>query len=206
MTALSARQRRLRTLGRRSARILAVALIVGGLVLADQLGAFGRAAQGDWDRYHDRQFKVARIVDGDTLDVDCPDAKGGFRTTRVRLLGVDTPESVKPDTPVQHYGREAADYLREAAMGKTVTLRLDRSRTRGRYKRLLGYVISPDGKNINQQIVATGHGYADPRFRHPLRRQFKRAQAEAKETRRGLWRDVTEADLPYYYRDKMKLP
>lgn len=203
---LSTRQRRLRYLARRAGLGAGIVLIVAALILADRLGVFGWARRDDWETYHDKQFKVVRVVDGDTLDVDLPDRLGGYRTTRVRLWGVDTPETVKPDTPVEHYGPEATRFVRAAVLGKTVTLKLERARIRDGYERLLAYVIGPDGKNLNERIVATGHGYADPRFRHRLGRQFKRAQAEAMKAGRGLWKLVTDADLPYYYRGKLKLP
>ncbi len=118
---------------------------------------------------------------------------------------MDTPETVKPDTPVEHYGPEATRFVREAVTGKAVTLRLDRLRVRDRYHRLLAYVILPDGTNLNGRIVATGHGYADPRFRHPLQRDFSRAQRQALKQGKGLWRDVRDEQLPCYYRGRMKL-
>ncbi len=200
------RQRRLRYLGRRAGVAAATALFVAALVLADRFGLFGWAGQDDWQTYHDKQFKVVRVVDGDTLDVDFADRLTGHSSTRVRLWGVDTPETVKPDTPVQHFGPQATRFLRSATLGKAVTLKLERSRIRDDYERVLAYVIGPDGANLNKQIILTGHGYADPRFRHPLQKQFKQAQAEAMSQRRGLWKDVPDADLPYYYRGKLKLP
>jgi len=174
------------------------------MVLADRAGFFGIAPRSDWDKYHARKFKVGRIIDGDTLDIDCPD--GRFSRTRIRLLGVDTPETVKPDTPVEHFGPQARRFTESAAMGRTVTLKLDRMRIRDTYNRLLAYVILPDGTNLNERIIATGCGYADPRFRHPLMREFKQAQAEAMKDRMGLWEQAADADLPYYYRGKLKIP
>jgi micrococcal nuclease len=201
---LSPAQRRLRRVVRRAAWAAGIVAVLGLLALADRAGVFGRRRQPDWPKYHGRPFKVARIVDGDTLDVACPD--GRYDRTRVRLLGVDTPESIKPDTPVQHFGPESTAFLRERVLGRTVTLELDYLRTRDIHNRLLAYVIGPGGENINEAIIATGHGYADPRFRHPLARSFGQAQKQAMQQRRGLWEDATDADLPYYYRGKLKLP
>ena len=203
---LSHRQRRVRYFLRRAAWVVVVAGVLAAGAWADRAGLFGRAPKGDWLTYHDQQFKVVRVIDGDTLDVNHPD--GRYSTTRIRLWGVDTPETVKPDTPVQHFGREATRYTRAAALDKTVTLELYPLRTRGQYNRLLAYVIGADGTNLNEAIIATGHGYADPRrqFAHPLQRRFEQAQRAAMKARRGLWKDVTEDDLPYYYRGKLKLP
>lgn len=184
--------------------LVGAAAVVAGLILADREGFFGQAPSSDWDKYHARQFTVARIIDGDTLDIDCPD--GRYYRTRIRLLGVDTPETVKPNTPVQHFGPEAGRFTKSAAMGRTVTLKLDRAKTRDTYNRLLAYVILPDGLNLNERIIATGCGYADPRFRHPLMREFKQTQAEAMKARMGLWEKASDADLPYYYRGKLRIP
>jgi len=203
---LSPRQRRLRYLARRALWTAGVALALAGLVVADRLGAFGRAAQPDWERYHDRTFKVVRVIDGDTLEIDSPDRRGGFGTTRIRLWGVDTPETVKPDTPVQHFGQEATRFLRHAVLGKIVTVKLYRPRTRDAYDRLLAYVIGPDGKDLNERIIGTGHGYADPRFPHPLRTRYRMCQSEAMKARAGLWKEAVDDDLPYYYRGKLRLP
>lgn len=201
---LTRRRRRMRQAVRKFFFLAGVAAAVAGLVLADRAGFFGVAPENDWDKYQGGRFRVGRIIDGDTLDVDCPD--GRFGRTRIRLLGVDTPETVKPNTPVEHFGPQASQFTKSAAMGRTVTLRLDRVRTRDIYNRLLAYVILPDGTNLNKRLIAMGYGYADPRFDHPLKREFKQAQAKAMKGRMGLWAQADEADLPYYYRGKLKIP
>jgi endonuclease YncB( thermonuclease family) len=202
--ALAPARRRLNYLFRRVLAVAVAGAVVAALGLADRAGLFGLAARRDWDKYNDRQFAVVYVVDGDTLDVDCPD--GRFRHTRVRLLGVDTPETKKPDTLPQRFGPEAAEFTRATAMGQTVALKLDRQRTRDKYGRLLAYVILPDGRNLDLEIVSLGYGYADPRFRHPMERQFHRAQAESMKHLRGLWKGIRDEDLPDYYRGQLKLP
>lgn len=204
--AYSPRRRHRRRLVRRIALAGAIAVAAAAGILADYAGLFGQASQPDAQRYHDRAFRVVRVIDGDTLDVDSPDVRLGYATTRVRLLGVDAPETVKPGSPVEHFGPEASAYLRALAEGRQVVLQLDRARTRDIYDRLLAYVIAPDGDNLNERIIATGHGYADPRFHHPLLRRFQQAQTQARKARRGLWEDATNEDLPRYYRDKLPLP
>ena len=196
--------RQLRYLAGKGAWGAAVAIALVALAIADRAGLFGRPRTPDRAKYAGKSFRVVKVVDGDTLDVDCPD--GDYDSTRIRLLGVDTPETVKPDTPVQHYGPEATRYVRAAAMGKSVSLTLPPQRMRDVHGRLLAYVILPDGRNLNLDLVATGHGYADPRFSHPMMRDFKRAQGEARKAERGLWAEVKEQDLPRYYRGKIKLP
>ena len=96
---------------------------------------------------------VERIIDGDTLI-----ARVGERSETVRLIGIDTPESVAPTRPVQCYGSEASLYL-EALLpaGTEITLVRD-AEARDTYDRLLGYVVrSSDSLFVNLELVATGH-------------------------------------------------
>ena len=97
---------------------------------------------------------VIGTVDGDTLDVDVGDG----RTERVRLLGVDTPETVDPDRPVECGGPEASALLASLLPAGTV-VRLERdAEARDRYGRLLAYVFRDDGLFVNEAIVAAGAG------------------------------------------------
>ena len=182
-------------------------VVVGALVLlavVDRLGVFGRRDEPDQAKYHEKSFRVVRVVDGDTLDVGCPD--GDRKSTRIRLWGVDTPETVKPDTPPQHFGPEATAFVKSLADGKTVRLELEPHDTRDKYGRVLAYVILPDGRMLNRVLVAEGYAYADPRYEHRCRRAFRQLQDRARRRRAGLWREVRRDDLPYYYRDHLNLP
>ncbi|MDY6914302.1 MAG: thermonuclease family protein [Planctomycetota bacterium] len=176
---------------------------VAALVLADRWGLFGRAPRPDLEKYDFKTFAVLKVIDGDTLDVKIPD--GPHRRTRIRLWGVDTPELNLPPTPPQHFAKEAAEFARSLAMGKDVRLELVPHRTRDKYNRLLAYVTLPDGRMLNKLLIAEGAGYADPRFDHPLKSRFASFQRAAKVGRRGLWKDLKPRDLPYYYRNKIKL-
>ncbi len=178
--------------------------VLAALVAADRWGLFGRAPRPDMETYHLQSFTVVGVSDGDTLDVDCPD--GRYAHTRVRLWGVDTPETVKPDTPVQHFGPQATQFTRDATLGQVVSLELDSRQTRDKYDRLLAYVFLPDGRMLNRRLVEEGYGYADPRFEHRAKDEFARLQRQAMRQRRGLWKSVRNEDLPYYYRDTLKLP
>lgn len=201
---LSPRQRRFRYLGRGALPVVLLAALLLGLTRADRLGWFGRRAGSDWQRYHQKTFRVVRVVDGDTFDIDEPDGK--YSHTRIRMLGLDTPETVKPNTPPQHYGPEASEHLKELLKGRTVTVELDDPATRDKYHRLLAYVML-DGQNVNLDMVGDGYGYADPRFPHRLKGEFAKAQAAAIKARKGLWQDLTQSDLPDYYRSgEHKLP
>jgi micrococcal nuclease len=196
---LTRSQRKARYAGRRLLIGLAVAAVAGALILADRTGLLGTAARPDVEVYDGKTFRCVHVVDGDTLDVDAYDAVRHRRTTRVRLWGVDTPETVKPDTPPQHFGAEATAFARGVADGRSVRLELFGEGTRDKYQRLLAYVHLPDGRMLNRELVAQGYGYADPRFEHPRKAEFARLERAAREARLGLWQGVTDADLPYYH-------
>jgi micrococcal nuclease len=135
-----------------------------------------------------RQATVERIVDGDTLIVHL----GGDRV-RVRLLGIDAPESVKPGAPVECYGREASH--RAAALlpaGAAVRLRTDPTQDReDRYGRLLAYVsVDGQSESVNERLLREGFARLDLRASRPFLEAtaFRAAQRDARAARRGLWR------------------
>ena len=202
-TTWTRRQRRLRYALRRAVLLAAGVLLVGGLLVADRLGVFGLAPPPDAEKYDGQTFTVQRVVDGDTLELATPD--GREATTTVRLWGVDTPETVHPDRPPDYFGPEATGFTRRLATEKRVRLELEPHRTRGRYGRLLAYVILPDGRMLNRLLIEEGYGYADPRFPHSRRREFQRLQQQALAAGRGLWKAVRPGQLPHYY-EGLKLP
>jgi micrococcal nuclease len=200
------RKRSARYAIRRAGGILALLALAGAIALGDHFGLFGFIPQEDYPRYDGREVGVTHVVDGDTIDVDLYDPLNDENDTRIRLWGVDTPETVKPKTPPQHFGPEATAATRRWCKGKTVTLDLVRGETRGKYKRLLAYVVLPGGEVLNARLVREGYAYADPRFEHPRLEEYQRLQADAVRDRRGLWKDVTPADLPYYFHGRMPTP
>jgi micrococcal nuclease len=127
---------------------------------------------------------VQRIVDGDTLVV-----RLGPDDETVRLIGIDTPETHKPNSPVECFGYEAAARLAELLPDGTV-VRLERDiEERDRYGRLLAYVHRlPDGVFVNHELVAGG--FAAPyRFAPNVARTDELAEAAgaARREARGLW-------------------
>ena len=203
---MSDRRRRLRYTGRRAIWAGTVLVLVGAFVLADWTGLFGARPSGDVEKYGAKEFRVVKVVDGDTLDLDAPDERSGYPSTRVRLWGVDTPETVKPDTAEQHFGKEATIFTRERCTDRIVRLEIDPRMTRDKYGRLLAYVHLPDGQMLNRLLVAQGYAYADPRFDHRYKREFGDLQRRARKDGAGLWKDVNPSDLPYYYRDLKLTP
>lgn len=125
------------------------------------------------------RVRVQRVVDGDTLLLE-----GG---ERVRLIGIDTPESVKPDTPPEPFGREAAQFTKQLAEGRNVRLEFDRHRE-DQYGRTLAFVYIGD-LLLNEEIIRQGFSRAETRFhfRSDFQRRFVAAEKEARAARRGIW-------------------
>jgi micrococcal nuclease len=125
--------------------------------------------------------RVVAVIDGDTIDV----AWGG-RRERVRLLGVDTPETVDPNRPVGCYGPEASAFTHQRLRGRDVRLRFDRQR-RDKYGRLLAYV-EVDGRRFNDELLTGGYArllVIPPNGRHG--RVMLDEELGARSARRGLW-------------------
>lgn len=138
----------------------------------------GASASGE-----ERSARVVRVVDGDTIVV-----RLGGRDERIRYIGVDTPETVKPRTPVQCFGKEASAANKRLVEGRTVRLVTD-VEERDRYGRLLAYVYrAPDRVFVNERLVRDG--YASPMTIPPNVRfadRFAALAREAREHGRGLW-------------------
>ncbi len=153
----------------------------------------------DLQRYHQRVFTVVKVVDGDTIDVDVPD--GRYRHTRIRLWGVDTPETHGFESVgfggEMYWGPEASEFARRKLLNNDVRLELVEGKTRDKYKRLLGYVyVVPSGAMFNESLLRGGHAYADTRFSHPRRERFRALEMEARADGVGLWHGVTVRQMP----------
>jgi micrococcal nuclease len=194
-----------RAMSRRRRNLLAVAVIVLLALLGMMDRRFGGGLRqsishwgGDWDeysKYHNRLFSIVNVVDGDTLDLGIPD--GTHPTTRVRLLGIDTPEKQIGDTPAAYYGPEATEYATGLALGREATVLLDTvGDVRDKYGRLLAYIRLPDGSILNEQLIGNGYGYADLRFRHSRFDAYVALQQRAMDTKAGLWAKVRRDQLP----------
>jgi len=155
----------------------------------------------DQQRYHGQAFTVVEVIDGDTIDLDCPD--GPEPVTRVRLLGIDTPETKHPQIGVMYYGPEASRFVTKLAQGQTVTVLIDTiADQRDYYGRLLAYIRLPDGRILNEEIIRHGFGYADLRFDHTRAARYEMLMDQAIESGTGLWADVTREQFPNWLRQK----
>ena len=130
------------------------------------------------------KYKVIKVVDGDTFDISINN-----QTVKVRLLGVDTPETVDPRKTVQCFGKEASDKAKELLIGHFVTLKTDPTQSiTDKYDRLLVYVYRDDGLFINKYLVENGYAH-EYTYNIPYQKmdEFKGLERWARDNKVGLW-------------------
>lgn len=161
-----------------------------------QPAQISRTSSGDIKKYHGKTFNVINVVDGDTIDIDIPDGK--YDHTRIRLWGVDTPETSKSPKGQMYFGPQASEFARELVLGKKVTVYLDQGSdsNRGKYGRLLAYVKLADGRILNEVLLSEGFAYADLRFKHSFYNKYKQLESAARACKKGLWNQVQRDQLP----------
>jgi micrococcal nuclease len=132
------------------------------------------------------RYKVTSVVDGDTLKLDI-----NGTTETIRLIGIDTPETVHPSQPVECMGIEASNEAKRLLTGQTVRFESDNTQdTRDRYGRLLGYVFLPNGDNYGEVMLRSGYAneytYSSA---YKYQSAFKSAEQTARNNKAGLWAD-----------------
>lgn len=125
------------------------------------------------------ELTVRRVVDGDTILFE-PDL-------RVRLIGVDAPESVKPESPVEPFGPEASQFTKDFLRGGVARLEYDREKF-DQYNRPLAYVWVGD-RMLNEELLRAGLARWERNYNYSGEKKvrFRAAEREAKEARRGIW-------------------
>ena len=128
---------------------------------------------------------IETVVDGDT-------AKIRFQEEMIsmRIIGIDTPETVHPSRPVEPYGPEATVRARELLEGKTVTLEYDADPEHdrfGKYGRLLIYVRLEDGRDFGKLMVEGGFARAYPKYPFSRSEEYLAVEEMAKKAKKGLW-------------------
>lgn len=158
------------------------AVLIASVLTLHGVGALD--PEGGHHHHQPGRGVVVEVIDGDTIDVSV-----AGRRERVRLIGVDTPESVDPDRPVQCFGPEASAYT-ERLLPPGTEVRLERDEvSRDRYGRLLAYVWRvEDDLLVNLELVATGHAdavtFGD---NEALLSRLSAAEAAARSGGVGLW-------------------
>lgn len=128
-------------------------------------------------------YKVTEVYDGDTIAINM-----GSSIEKVRMIGVDTPETHKPNTPVQCFGPQASDFTKNLLTGQAVRLEADPTNSnRDRYDRLLRYVYTQDGTLVDQKLIELGYGFAYLGFPFQKAESFAASQAEAQSQKLGIW-------------------
>ena len=152
--------------------IIFFALIISGSTLWTLSGG---DPNGEW-------VLVTEVVDGDTIYVG-----RGWMSTKVRLIGVDTPETVHPEKPVEFFGPEASEFTKRQLDGKKVRLEFEPSNQYDDYGRLLAYVLLLDGTYFNAELIK--QGYARVIAPSPFHRyeEFRSYEREARVKGSGLW-------------------
>jgi micrococcal nuclease len=163
--------------------VVVIAALLVGARAAPDLGLGGGSSSAGGGRDASGEARVVRVVDGDTILV----ARDGG-TDRVRYIGIDTPETVKPGTPVQCFGHRASAENDRLVSGRAVRLVVGEE-PRDRYGRLLAYVYrAADGRFVNEELVRDGYARTltiPPNDRYAGR--FAALQDAAREAGRGLW-------------------
>ena len=161
-----------------------VVLLAWALFNAPNLVVLGPLAHGAENRETEPAARqVTRVVDGDTIVLSPND--------KVRLIGVDTPETVHPKKMVECYGKEAKEFTRSTVAGQKIRLVLDEAnagqRHKDRYGRTLGYVYLRDGMMLNAELIRRGFAHAYTRFPFRYLVEFSRLEQEARGRGAGLW-------------------
>lgn len=131
--------------------------------------------------------KVVRHVDGDTVRLEFDNPPAGIKKAEsVRMIGVDTPETVHPKREVEYFGVEASEFTKKALLGKKVYVAMDWD-TRDKYKRLLVYIYTEDGRCHNAELISRGYGHAYTSFPFAFIEEFRNLERAARSEHRGLW-------------------
>ncbi len=187
-------KRRIKALGASIVLIIvAVALSIGEDILKPFLPEDSAMPQ---DSVAENGYQVERVVDGDTFVIDY-----NGEDTKVRLIGVDTPESVSNDKDSNvKWGDKASAYTKKLLTNETVYLEFDKEK-QDRYGRLLAYVYLKDQENdyimLNQTLVMNGYAraaYYSPNGKY--RETFEEMEEKAEKQKKGFWKDGFKAAFP----------
>lgn len=129
-------------------------------------------------------YQVVSVTDGDTLKVSI-----NGNTETIRLIGMDTPETVDPRKTVQCFGKEASNRAKEMLEGKKVRIESDVTQgDKDKYDRLLRYIYLEDGTFFNKYMISEGYAH-EYTYNTPYKYQeeFKKAEKDARDTSKGLW-------------------
>jgi micrococcal nuclease len=153
------------------------------------------------------KYQVVKVIDGDTIEIELLKSK---QKEKIRMIGVDTPETVDPRKPLQCFGKEASNNTKKLLLNKYVYLEKDPLvGERDKYNRLLRYVFFENDINFNEFIIKQGfaYEYTYKKQNYKYQSKFKIAEKEARENKKGLWADEVcenKKDIVKYKKDIVK--
>jgi len=129
-------------------------------------------------------YEVVRVIDGDTFE-----ARTGSEIFKIRLIGVDAPETVHPSKPVEQYGIEASQFTANLLLGERVYVITDSQQGEtDKYGRTLAFVFRyPDGLFVNAEIIRQGYGHVYTIYPFRYMEQFRALEKQARKAGKGLW-------------------
>lgn len=151
---------------------LFIAFVISGSALWTLSGG---DPSGEW-------VLVTKVIDGDTITVG-----RGWRAVKVRFIGVDTPETVHPEKPVEFFGPEASEFTKQQLHGKKVRLELEPFNHYDDYGRLLAYVFLLDGTNFNTELIKQGYARVIAPAPFQQQEKFRSYERAARVQGLGLW-------------------
>ncbi len=189
----------LRTSGLLFAIVITIALVSSGCTVSHSSGAGSSGELVPGVQYH---APVTNVVDGDTFDVQFP----GGTPERIRILGVDTPETtqganiegeygnINDTTLLADWGAYAESFARSRLNGKEIVLEIDRlAGTRDRYGRVLAYVTMPDGNDLGALLLRDGLARVYTAESFSRKNDYLRLEQEARTQGTGIWGDIPPA-------------
>lgn len=131
----------------------------------------------------DQTAHITKVVDGDTVYASLANT-----IEKIRIIGIDTPEIVASNRPVECFGAEASNYAKLLLPIESEII-LSHTNERDRYERLLGYIELSDGSDFGLQMIRDGYAYAYRSFDHERKSDYIAAESIARLQKKGLWAD-----------------
>ena len=168
---------------RKRLHVSVVSLLIVIVIFAGQHYGWFKPVQQAATTNQPGLYSINHFIDGDTIAINM-----NGQTEDVRLIGVDTPETHKPNTPVQCFGPDAAAFTKKLIGTQRVRLEADSlSSNRDRYNRLLRYVYTASGTMVDETLIQQGYGFAYTYFPFTKSAQFVSDEKAAQAAHLGVW-------------------
>lgn len=168
-------------------RKITLLLAIGAIAIGVTVFSSERGSSSPWSPLRTEKARVVHVNDGDTITVRLLDDPHQEKE-RVRLIGLDVPETDDSRPAYKRLGLEARAFAVAALEGRVVTLERDAvTENRDKFGRLLRYVVTADGRNFNETMIGRGYGRMYRRFKFSLKDRFEAAERAAKTAGTGYW-------------------